>query len=138
MINRKSVFSNFSLRLRNLFARIVDYLLLILIAVLAVSLVRNIIETHSTDQEIKREEGKVKELQEKQKELEEKLAMTKSQEYIEKQLRDKLGLVRDKEIVVILPDTEVVKRFAPKTKEEEKILPDPIWKKWAKLFRFLD
>ena len=66
--------------------------------------------------------------------MEQRLAEVKGEEYIEKQLRDNLGLAKEGEIVVVLPDEEILRKIAPSVPEEEDILPDPTWKKWLKLF----
>jgi hypothetical protein len=67
-------------------------------------------------------------------ELGKRLAEVKSQDYIEKQLRDKLGLAKPGEIVVVMPDADTLRKLAPKPVEEEAVLPDPTWKKWLRLF----
>ena len=54
--------------------------------------------------------------------------------YIEKQMRDKLGLAKEEEVVIIMPDEEILRKLAPTYPEEEQTLPDPNWKKWAQLF----
>lgn len=59
---------------------------------------------------------------------------TRTEEYIETELRQKLGLTRENEIVIILPEDEVVRRFAPNQELYTEELPDPNWKKWVKLF----
>ena len=43
-------------------------------------------------------------------------------------------MAKEGEIVVILPDPETVRKFAPSIYTEEEPLPDPNWKKWLKLF----
>ncbi|MDP3994252.1 MAG: hypothetical protein Q8P91_00270, partial [bacterium] len=60
----------------------------------------------------------------------------KKQEYIEKQLRDKLGLSKEGETIVVLPDADTLRKLVPPIPGEEEILPDPNWKKWLKLFNF--
>src|SRR3990170_4508136 len=80
--------------------------------------------------------GRVQEIKRmtKEKDLEKKLEEVKSDDYIEKQIRDKLGLAKEGEIVVVLPPPEVVRKLAPKIEEQEDTLPDPNWKKWFHLF----
>ncbi len=73
-------------------------------------------------------------LKKENEELQKRLTETQSPVYIERELRDKLGLAKRGEVVVVLPDAEILKRLAPKSSEEEDFLPDPTWKKWAKLF----
>ncbi|MFH1970974.1 MAG: septum formation initiator family protein [Patescibacteria group bacterium] len=110
------------------------YLLIFGVIIVAISLVRNIIRTIDIRNRIKEEEKKVEVLQKEKEELEKKVAEAESDAYIEKQLRDKLGLAKEGEIVLILPEDEILRKIAPVVQEEEDFLPDPTWKKWLKLF----
>ena len=83
---------------------------------------------------IDRERDKVDKLKTQGDELREDLEIAMSEEFIEKQLRDNLGLAKDGEIVVILPDKEAVKYFAPRLDEDEEIVLKPNWKKWFEVF----
>lgn len=103
---------------------------------LLVSLVRNILRINRVNQSIKEEEEKVEKIRQENEELEAKLQILRSDEYKEKQLRDKLGLAKEGELIVVLPDDDVLRNLAPKHVEEEESLPDPNWKKWAHLFGF--
>ncbi len=108
-------------------------LFLIIMVILVVSLVRGVEEIRRARERVKKAEERVLKLKSEEKELEERLSLVEGKEYVEKQLREKLGMGKEGEIVVILPEKEIVKKFAPRI-EEENTLPDPIWKKWAKLF----
>jgi hypothetical protein len=66
--------------------------------------------------------------------LEEQIAVAEGSNFIEKQIRNKLGLVKPGEAIVVLPDAEILKKMAPQIIAEEDVLPDPNWKKWEKLF----
>jgi phosphoglycerate-specific signal transduction histidine kinase len=83
---------------------------------------------------IEKEKEKIEKLKKEKEELQKDVEMARSEEFIEKQLRDNLGLAKEGEIVVILPDYETVKKFAPGIEEEEDLLPEPNWKKWVNLF----
>jgi cell division protein FtsB len=68
-------------------------------------------------------------------ELKSALGLIKSDLYIEKQARDKLGLAKENEVVLVLPSEEIVKSFSTKREVEEGFeLPDPNWEQWLKLF----
>lgn len=101
---------------------------------LSISLVRNVFK----GLEAKRGTDKIKEnitkLQGENSDLEARLKEAQSEEYIEKQLRDKLGLAKKGEIVIVLPETKILEELAPRLPEEEEKLPDPTWRKWLKLF----
>ena len=101
---------------------------------LSLSVYRNVLKIGSIYKKIADKEADVRKLEEENQNLEKKVEEVTSDDYIEKQIRDKLGLAKEGEIVLVLPEPEVLKKFAPKIEEEEEILPDPNWKKWIKLF----
>lgn len=111
-----------------------NYLLIFVLVLLTASFIRNIVKVSRAEKKIEEAQERVEKLKEENQELSQKLESVKSQEYIEKQLRDKLGLAKEEETVVVLPDDEVLRKLAPKLEEEEDVLPDPNWKKWVKLF----
>lgn len=111
------------------------YLILAVVVLLFISLIRNITKSIQVGNRIKTEKAKLEELKKENSELEKKLAETQSAEYLEKQLRNKLGLAKEGEIVLVLPDEETLKKMAPADVEPEEVLPDPTWKKWLKLFQ---
>ena len=98
------------------------------------SLIRNISKIADAEKRISKAQERVEKLRKENEETERRLAEVKGEEYIEKQLRDKLGLAKEGEIVVFLPDEETLRKIAPGIAEEEDVLPDPTWKKWLKLF----
>lgn len=112
----------------------VRILLVIFIIMLGASFVRNISRIVSIERRVKEKEERVERLKEKKKKLKKRLEEVTSDSYIEKQLRDSLGLVKKGEIVIVLPDKEVLRSLAPEIEEEEDVLPDPNWKKWLNLF----
>lgn len=114
--------------------RYLNYVLIFISILLMVSLVRNIIRINNVNQSIKEEEEKIEKIRQENEELKAKLEILRSDEYKEKQLRDKLGLAKEGELIVVLPDDEILRSLAPKIEEEEEFLPDPNWKKWMKLF----
>lgn len=110
------------------------YAAILLLFVFGTSLLRSYQKTIKTKALVEREKKKIEELKKENARLEGDLERVKSEEFIERQLRDKLGLAKKGEVVLVLPDAETLKRLAPKMGEEEEVLPDPIWKKWADLF----
>jgi cell division protein FtsB len=121
-------------KVKNIGRRSVHLFLLIIIFVLVLSVIRNIAHIRKAGMLLSEEEEKVTALREEQKALRERLEKVQSEEFIEIQLRDSLGMTQEGEIVIILPEDKVVRTFAPKYEVEEASLPDPNWKKWAKLF----
>lgn len=60
-----------------------------------------------------------------------------SPEFIEKEARDKLGLAKPGEVVVVLPPEDVLRRLAPINSEEEESVGEagwPVWRQWVRLF----
>ncbi len=66
--------------------------------------------------------------------LQEELAQTQNPNFIEKEVRDKLGLGKTGEAIVVLPDADTLRKLAPQMPTEVDTLPYPNWKKWEKLF----
>lgn len=121
-------------RLRNKLKTYSNYLLIFIFLLMLASLIRNILRVVESNKRIEKIQGRVEKLKKENEELEEKLAVTKSEKYIEEQLRDKLGLAKEGEIVIVLPDEKILETLAPSLEEEEESLPDPNWKKWLKMF----
>lgn len=111
-------------------------LALLFLVILVFSFLRNLTKSLQIQRRIQEEERKVEALKQENERLKRERERVTSEVYIEKQIRDKLGLAKEGEYVVVLPDEETLKRLAPKIEQEEEILPDPNWKKWAQLFGF--
>ena len=65
--------------------------------------------------------------------LTQKLAEIQSDEFVERETREKLGLGKPGETILILPDQNST-QYSEKSTQEEK----PNWKKWADLWLRLD
>jgi cell division protein FtsB len=124
----------FKEKIKRIGSRSVHLLLLVFLGALVLSVLRNLAHIRKARMLLIDEEKKVEALRKEQKDLQKRLDKVQSEEFIEKQLRDNLGLSREGEIVIILPEEDIVRSFAPKIEREEISLPDPNWKKWAKLF----
>lgn len=122
--------------IKNKVERYSGFFLIFLSLILLLSLARNVLKIRKSEQKIRQAEEGVAKLKMENEELQQKLGETTQAEYVEKQLRDKLGLAREGEIVVVLPDDETLRKLAPKPVEEEETLPDPTWRKWIHLFGF--
>ncbi len=113
---------------------ITNIVIIFIIALLSLSLLGNITRILSANQKLTEAKNKILAAQKEQEDLKKKVAEAQSPEFIEKQARDKLGLAKEGETVVVLPDPQTLKLLAPSHEKEEIFLPDPNWKKWAKLF----
>lgn len=106
----------------------------ILVLLLFISTIKNIGRVRSINDAVQKEKNKVEKMKEENARLEAQIAQTQGSAFIEKQIRDKLGLAKAGEAIVVLPDPEILKKLAPQMPVEEDTLPDPNWKKWIKLF----
>ncbi len=109
-------------------------LTVILLLFFIFSIARNLPRVFEAKKRIDRALERVEKLKKENEEIQKKMAELKGEPYLEKQLRDKLGLAKEGEIVIVLPEAEILRKLAPPIPEEEDILPDPTWKKWLKLF----
>jgi len=110
------------------------YIFIALFLVLSISLIRNIIKISQAGKVVGEASLRVEILKEENLKLQERLSEVQGEAYVEKELRDKLGLAKEGETILVLPEEDIVRSLAPKLTEEEETLPDPNWKKWLKLF----
>lgn len=110
------------------------YILLIVSLFLVAAAARNTLGLLRRGDQIKEAEEKVRELEEEQARLLEVKEGVESEEFIEREAREKLGLAKPGETVVVLPPEDVLLRLAPKIEEETFIESLPIWKRWARMF----
>lgn len=109
--------------------------IVILFLFLVVSFIRGVSSLSSARKQISEAERRVEEAKKKNEELKAKAQEVVSQAFTEQVARDKLGLAKPGETVIVLPDAEIVKKFSGRViNVEEDTLPDPNWKKWLKLF----
>ncbi len=106
----------------------------IIVLILCISLIRSILKISGSGQKITDQEASVENLKKQNVDLQKQLENVKGMQFIESVARDKLGLARQGDIVVVLPDEATLKSLAPKMPEEKFSLPDPIWQRWLKLF----
>lgn len=116
------------------FNRLISLGIWILIVLLVFSVIRNLGKVGGVKREIQAEKDKVAKLKTENSTLMAKIQESQTQFFIEKEMRDKLGLAKEGEAVVVLPDAETLKGLAPVIEASEENLPDPIWKKWINLF----
>ena len=107
--------------------KLVNLIILILGFYLIVNLTRSIFELVRAGDKIKEAESGAAQLQFKNDELKKRLAEVQSPKYLEKIAREKLGLAKKGEVVVILPPYQ-----PPSPPAGGENLPN--WKKWLRLF----
>ncbi|KKR43644.1 MAG: coiled-coil [Microgenomates group bacterium GW2011_GWC1_41_20] len=116
------------------FKSLLGYAAWVLVVILLVSTVKNINRVLSIRKQVEEEKQRVEKMQSDNAKLQAQIMEAQGSEFIEKQIRDKLGLTKTGEVVVILPDESIVKRLAPPVTLDDETLPDPNWLKWKKLF----
>lgn len=115
-------------------AKFRTYILILLCVLFTISMIRTVIKVNAAKNRVVAERERVEKLKEESLILENQLKIIQGNEFLEKQLRDKLGLAKEGETVLILPDQESLKKLVPPILDEEETLPLPIWRKWVQLF----
>jgi cell division protein FtsL len=114
--------------------RLLGYAIWVFVVILLISTVRNINSVRNIQSQVDSEKLKVEKMKEENAQLQAQINQAQSQDYIEKQIRNELGLSKPGEAIVVLPDPDVIRKLAPVTPVEEDTLPDPNWVRWEKLF----
>lgn len=118
----------------NKFRKILNYATWVLVAILLFSAFKNIGKVINIRRQVEEERTKVEKLEKENAILMTRIAESQESEYIEEQIRNRLGFVKGGETKVILPDEDVVRSFAPSLDMDTDFLPDPNWVKWLHLF----
>ena len=116
------------------FGKVAGYGIWLIILLLSLSVARNMAKVVSIRKDVQAEKEKIVKMQKENQDLESQISGMQSPDFIEKQVRNKLGLVRSGEAVVILPDEATLRKLAPVIDDSDDILPDANWQKWLKLF----
>lgn len=117
-VNRGNIFKS----------RLVSLIILVVCLFLIVNLTRSVWQLWQAGDKVKEEEEKVTETELKNEELKKKLSEVQSPKYLEKIARDKLGLAKEGEVVVVLPSPQ------PTTSRQVNDENLPNWKRWWRLF----
>lgn len=103
--------------------------------ILASSSLKSIKRIKEGDELIVKTKVRLDKINQENQKLTEQLQMTESEEFVEKQMRNKLGLAKEGEIIIVLPEPEIVKKLAPTLPQDEEVKLKPNWQKWLELFR---
>lgn len=112
--------------------KIVLIAIVIIGLVIAYNLINRIIEATKSGDRLSEAANTVYKLEAKNKELKEKLARIKSVEFVEQQARDKLGLGKKGETLVIIPEETLRLVLGASSSAKEARLPN--WQGWLSLF----
>lgn len=97
----------------------------------------SLLKFKQAEEKVEEKRRYIEELKKEKEDLENKLKEINSEAYIEKRLRDDLSMAKEGEIVVVLPEEEIVRSLFIKRdfmSEEEVSLPN--WRKWLVFFGF--
>ncbi len=108
--------------------------IIILGLILAISLIKSTLKILGSNEKITQASDEVRELEKENEILEKEFKGVQNVQFIEKEARDKLGLAKESEFVLILPDEETLRSLSPKMQEKMRELPSSNWEKWLKLF----
>lgn len=108
--------------------RLINGLIIVIGLYLIVSFSRDIWGLLNKNKEIDKEQQKLEKLKDDNLVLKQRLEYVQSEEFVEKEARDKLGMVREGEAVVLMPENT---SQALETQVQEET---PNWKKWWQLF----
>jgi len=114
--------------------KLIGYGIWVLIVLLLLSVTHNAQTVGRISAQIAAEKAKVTKMEKDNAELANQIAITQSQDFIERQIRNKLGLVMSGEAIIVLPDVDTLRKLAPPEIQDQEVLPEPNWKRWLKLF----
>jgi cell division protein FtsB len=106
-------------------------ILLALGVFLTVKVGLNVAKLYKAGERVVKEEKKLAEAQTENRELKERLAEVQTPEFMEREAREKLGMGREGEVVVIIPEEEL-KGGSDKPQATDQV--EANWVKWRKLY----
>lgn len=112
--------------------RILLGLVMLVFIVIAYNLTSQIFNTLKSGDRLSEATNKLTQLETENKELKKRLEKVQSQEFVEQQARDKLGLAKEGETIVIIPDEKLDQIL--EASREAKIVRLPNWLGWWKVF----
>ncbi len=108
---------------------------IVVFMILISSLFKSVARIKVGNDVIEKTKAKIEKSEAENQKLADQLKITESEEFMEKQLRDKMGLAKEGEIILVLPEPEIVKKLSPQIPEEEEIKPKSNLQKWMELFK---
>ena len=116
------------LRSSSTIKKIVFFTTIVISIIIINGLVRSIYDLWNKQDVVERARVDLEKQRQENKELQAQLSYVKSDEFIEKEARDKLFMVKEGESKVLIPDSLIEKE------EPEEVIVVPNWKKWLDLF----
>ncbi|MBI5452000.1 septum formation initiator family protein [Candidatus Gottesmanbacteria bacterium] len=109
--------------------KLVTWLLLVLVVMLSINVARSWVKISQRAEIISLTQDRLQQAKDQNESLKRKLAEVESQEYIEREARNKLNKGREGEIVLILPSVSPIAEPSPTP-----IDTSANWQKWVRLF----
>lgn len=115
-----------------MFKKITIGIAILVVAAIAYNLINQIMHTLGVSERLSKAAEKVYGLEIKNKELKKKLSEIKSPQFVEEVARNKLGLAKEGETLVIIPDAKIKEILGATESATEPRLPN--WLGWLKVF----
>ena len=115
-----------------MFRKVIYGLVLAVVLIIAYNLVVQIVQAIKSGERLSQATDTVFQLQSQNKELKKKLTEIQSSDFIESQARDKLGLSKKGETVVIIPDQILKMVLGASSSAQPTRLPNPVG--WWRVF----
>lgn len=106
-------------------------LIILVVILIAYNLIKQIIDVSKSGDRLSQSADTLFKLEAKNRELKAKLSQIKSSQYLEEQARNKLGLSKAGETIVVIPE-EKIKQVLGISQSAQIRLPN--WQGWLKLF----
>ncbi|MBI3290463.1 septum formation initiator family protein [Candidatus Microgenomates bacterium] len=113
---------------------IIKLIVIIGALILSFVLIKNIAGIMSVKDRVSDARQEVERLQNEQNEIKKKLEVASSAVFIEEVARDKLGLAKEGETVVVLPNDDFLKSLSPSLEVGEHESKKATWEKWWERF----
>ena len=101
--------------------------------ILIFNLVREIMRFSKSGERLKQAQEQVEQLKVKNWQLKQEKQYRESDDFAEKEIRDKLMMAKEGELVVVLPQ-EIIQKIASSSASEEGKVELPAWRQWWSLF----
>lgn len=117
----------------NIFSRrMVRFIVIVVSIVIVINLSRSIWDLWRRRDVLGERQEVLRRVEEENRRLQSELEYTQSPEFIEQEARNRLGLGREGETVVLLPKQQETRDMRQETGEMQKNVPN--WKRWWRLF----
>jgi len=111
-----------------------NVILALSIIVFAASVIQTSGKIKKINKEVDDRVNKLAELQKEKEKMQKKYEEVTSQEYMETQLRNQLNMSKSNEIILVLPEDELLRKLSPTDGDENEIDTMPNYLRWAEVF----